>query len=180
MIHTVVPGDTLYHIAQEYLNDGNNWSIIWKDNRDIVDNPDLIYPGQEIYIPKHASSSVIVDVSNNSYQPSHGSNNSADDNTTSLSGTLGCSGLESLWIDNGGYPSKAFTAAEIAMAESSGQEFATGLAGEKGYWQINPNHGSLSTYDPNGNAHAAIQLSDNGTDWQPWTTYTSGDYIGKC
>jgi len=71
-------------------------------------------------------------------------------------------------------------AASIAMAESSGQQFATGTVGERGYWQINPNHGALSTYDPLGNAKAAVIISDDGTDWTPWTTFTSGAYIGRC
>jgi LysM repeat protein len=79
-----------------------------------------------------------------------------------------------------GSQSEAFMAAEIAMAESSGQQFATGTVGERGYWQINPNHGSLSTYDPLGNAKAAVIISDNGTNWTPWTTFTSGAYVGRC
>jgi hypothetical protein len=71
-------------------------------------------------------------------------------------------------------------AASIAMAESGGQQYATGTVGERGYWQINPNHGSLSTYDPLGNAKAAVIISADGTDWTPWTTFTSGAYIGRC
>ena len=70
----------------------------------------------------------------------------------SLSGTLGCSELEELWEAAGGSQGEAFTAAEIAMAESGGNQYATGTVGERGYWQINPDHGSLSTYDPMGNA----------------------------
>ena len=58
-------------------------------------------------------------------------------------------------------------AAEIAMAESSGRQFATGPVGERGYWQINTNHGSLSTNDPLGNAKAAVIISANGTTFTP-------------
>jgi hypothetical protein len=97
-----------------------------------------------------------------------------------LSGTLGCTGLEELWQEAGGSPGEAVMAASIAMAESSGQQYATGGVGERGYWQINPNHGSLSTYDPLGNAKAAVIISADGTNWTPWTTYTSGAYIGRC
>lgn len=39
---------------------------------------------------------------------------------------------------------------------------------------------SLSTYDPLGNANAAVIISDDGSDWTPWTTYTSGAYQGRC
>ena len=66
------------------------------------------------------------------------------------------------------------------MAESSGRQFATGPVGERVYWQINPNHGSLSTYDPLGDANAVVIISDNGTNWHPWTTFTSGAYLGRC
>lgn len=95
-------------------------------------------------------------------------------------GTLGCAGLEALWRSAGGSNSAAFTAAEIAMAESGGNQYATGQAGERGYWQINPVNGALSTYDPYGNARAAIILSGNGSNWDAWTTYTQGLYIGRC
>ena len=90
-------------------------------------------------------------------------------------GTLSCSGLEALWESAGGSPGAAFTAAEIAKAESSGRQYATdtngGASTDRGYWQINSVHGALSTYDAAGNARAAVQLSGNGTDWTPWVTY---------
>ena len=95
-------------------------------------------------------------------------------------GTLGCAGLEALWEQAGGSPARAVTAASVAMAESSGAQYATGSAGERGYWQIHPDHGSLSTYDPYGNARAAVIVSADGTNWSPWTTYTSGAYLGRC
>jgi len=45
-------------------------------------------------------------------------------------------------------PSAALTAASIAMAESGGNQYATGSVGERGYWQINPVNGALSTTTP--------------------------------
>jgi hypothetical protein len=104
--------------------------------------------------------------------------------TASVSGTLDCSQLETLWEAAGGSPSAAFTAAEIATAESSGRENATLVDGngttDRGYWQVNSVHGSLSTYDPMGNARAAVEISDDGTNWSPWTTYRTGAYAGQC
>jgi LysM repeat protein len=97
-----------------------------------------------------------------------------------LSGTLGCSGLEQLWENAGGNPSDAFMAAEIAMAESGGNQYALSPTDDYGYWQINASNGALATYDAYGNARSAIILSHDGTDWYPWTTYTSGAYAGKC
>jgi Lysozyme like domain len=102
----------------------------------------------------------------------------------SAGGTLSCTGLEHLWEAEGGSPSEAFTAAEIAMAESSGQQNATNGNSngtvDRGYWQVNSVWGPLSTYDPAANARAAIQISQNGANWGPWTTYNSGAYQGKC
>lgn len=99
-------------------------------------------------------------------------------------GTLSCPGLERLWEQAGGSPAAAATAASIAMAESSGRQYATNTNGgrstDRGYFQINSIHGSLSTYDAYGNARAAVQISRNGRDWRPWTTYQTGAYAGRC
>jgi Lysozyme like domain len=99
-------------------------------------------------------------------------------------GTLGCAGLEALWESAGGSRSAAFMAAEIAMAESSGQQYATmhntNGTTDRGYFQINSIWEGLSTYDAAGNARAAIQISHDGTDWGPWTTYQTGAYAGRC
>ena len=49
--HTVVDYDTLWDLAQVYLNDPWQWPRIWDANRALVDNPDLIFPGWELVIP---------------------------------------------------------------------------------------------------------------------------------
>lgn len=48
-VHVVVHGDTLWDISDAYLGTPWVWPSIWKDNRDI-ENPDLIYPGDRIWI----------------------------------------------------------------------------------------------------------------------------------
>jgi LysM repeat protein len=112
------------------------------------------------------------------------SSSSASDATGSgsstLSGTLDCSGLEQLWEDAGGNSADAFMAAEIAMAESGGNQYALSPTEDYGYWQINASNGALATFNAYGNARSAITLSDDGTNWSPWTTYTSGAYAGRC
>lgn len=95
-------------------------------------------------------------------------------------GIYSCHDLEVLWVAAGGRPSAAFLAAEIAEAESGGNSLATGPAGERGLWQINPVNGALSVYDPLGNARAAVIISSDGTDWLAWTTYVHGLYAGRC
>jgi Lysozyme like domain len=99
-------------------------------------------------------------------------------------GTLSCSGLEALWESAGGSRAAAFTAAEIAMAESGGRQDATLVNAngttDRGYWQINSVHGALSTYGAAGNARAAVAISADGADWSPWVTWQTGAYAGKC
>jgi Lysozyme like domain len=99
-------------------------------------------------------------------------------------GTLDCSQIESLWENEGGSASTAFMGAEIAMAESTGHEDATDYdkdgSVDRGLFQINSVHGSLSTYNVDANVKAAIYLSDDGTNWLDWVTYRTGAYIGQC
>jgi LysM repeat protein len=160
--YTVRPGDTLSGIAQRFYGNPAEWPVIYDDNLSVIQNPNVIYAGEVLKIPDGPPAATVLTSAAN------------------LSGTLSCSQLEELWEYAGGSQTEAFTAAEIAMAESSGEQFATGTVGERGYWQINPNHGSLSTYDPVGNAKAAVVISDDGTDWTPWTTFVSGAYLGRC
>ncbi|HEX4829954.1 MAG TPA: LysM peptidoglycan-binding domain-containing protein [Trebonia sp.] len=91
-----------------------------------------------------------------------------------------CSSLETLWKSAGGNAADAFMAAEIAMAESGGNPNAHSPTNDYGLWQINGVHGAMATYDPVRNAKAAISISGDGSNWRPWTTYTSGAYRGKC
>jgi LysM repeat protein len=111
---------------------------------------------------------------------SGGSSSSGGGSGSVGGGTLSCSGLEQLWESAGGNPSDAFMAAEIAMAESGGNQYALSPTDDYGYWQINASNGALATFDAFGNARAAITLSQDGTNWDAWTTYTSGAYSGRC
>ena len=84
----------------------------------------------------------------------------------------------------GGSRRAAFLAAEIAMAESGGRQYAslynTNGTTDRGYWQINSVHGALSTFGAHANARSAVIISRNGTDWSPWVTYNRGLYVGRC
>ena len=168
--HTVRPGDTLSSIAQRFYGHAADWRLLYQANRSVVHDPDMIFPGEVLKIPGRTARSTT----------STPATPTALTTSAIPSGTLSCHGLEQLWEQAGGSSAHAFMAAEIAMAESSGRQFATGPVGERGYWQINTNHGSLSTYDPLGNARAAVIISANGTNWHPWTTFTSGAYRGRC
>jgi hypothetical protein len=81
----------------------------------------------------------------------------------------------------GGPATSAAIAAAVATAESGGNSTATNYDSngsvDRGLWQINSIHGAQSTFDVMGNARAAVAISNKGTNWQPWTTYTSGAYL---
>lgn len=91
-----------------------------------------------------------------------------------------CVALESLWDSVGGNPAAAFMAAEIATAESGGRPGAISPTNDYGLWQVNGSWGSLASLNAIANAKAAVYISHNGTNWNPWTTYTSGAYAGRC
>ena len=50
--YTVVRGDSLSKIAKREYGDMSKWRKIFEANRDVIDNPDLIEPGQNLIIPE--------------------------------------------------------------------------------------------------------------------------------
>jgi nucleoid-associated protein YgaU len=50
--HTVVKGDTLSKLAKQYYGNAGQWKRIYEANKDVIQNPDLIYPGQTFKIPE--------------------------------------------------------------------------------------------------------------------------------
>lgn len=200
--YAVQPGDTLAGIARHFYGAASDWHYLYQQNTSVITNPDVIYPGQVLSIPSGApgtasaqaapvsgtaaasvSTGTADSVQVSAQNSSGGAAASAgvSGSSGSLSGTLGCSGLEQLWEQAGGSPSEALMAAEIAMAESGGNQDAVSPTDDLGYWQINvAAHGSMATFDPLGNARAAVSISSDGTDWSPWTTFQTGAYQGKC
>jgi nucleoid-associated protein YgaU len=49
--YTVQKGDTLSHIAKHHYGKASQWTRIYAANRDQLDDPDRIYPGQVLKIP---------------------------------------------------------------------------------------------------------------------------------
>ena len=49
--YTVQSGDTLWRIAERMYGNGAKYLKIFEANRDLLENPDRIFPGQELVIP---------------------------------------------------------------------------------------------------------------------------------
>ena len=49
--YEVKAGDTLSKIAKQEYGDANQWKRIFEANKDILKDPDKIYPGQTLRIP---------------------------------------------------------------------------------------------------------------------------------
>jgi len=49
--HTVASGESLSKIAKHYYKDPMKYNAIFDANRNILNNPDMIHPGQELIIP---------------------------------------------------------------------------------------------------------------------------------
>ncbi len=50
-IYEVVSGDSLSKIAKHEYGNANEWKRIYEANRDLLKDPDKIYPGQKLKIP---------------------------------------------------------------------------------------------------------------------------------
>ncbi len=50
-VYEIVSGDTLGAIAKRYYGKASKYMKIFEANRDIIDDPNKIYPGQKIRIP---------------------------------------------------------------------------------------------------------------------------------
>ncbi len=51
---TVKAGESLSKIAKRELGDGTKWHAIFDANRDKINDPDLIHPGDVLTIPSEA------------------------------------------------------------------------------------------------------------------------------
>ena len=90
--------------------------------------------------------------------------------------------VENYWIQAGGSPQSAAMAAAVADAESglnaaaqrTNPDGTTGI----GLWLLPQNGTPPGSTDPIANARAAVQLSQNGTDWTQWCSTWSDNNCG--
>jgi LysM repeat protein len=203
--HNAAAWQFLYHENDKKISDPN---LIYVDESIVVPASVPAHYTLTDYVPKHAkaapeaarpaASATTVSSrsdSSRSHSSLSGSSRSHSSRATTIGGSDGggsvivqaaprgsysCSALEQEWEAAGGSAAHAFMAAEIAMAESGGNPNAISPTDDFGLWQINGSNGALATLNPFQNAKSAIILSDDGTNWGPWTTYHSGAYSGRC
>lgn len=108
----------------------------------------------------------------------------------SVSGSYDTNTLGQLWVSQGGASSTAFIAANVAMAESSGNAAATSSNPDGGtnvgLWQLDTPGGVGAGYtveqlkDPATNARITIMHTANGTNWSQWadSVVVNGVYVG--
>ena len=193
--YTVQAGNTLSGITERFYGKDADWRSLYAANESKISNPNMIFVGEELRLPRHLPPP-------RPWRPSRHPG-AARTRRRTPPGTphpgRAPVGQPALRGDH----HEPVRHAELLRPGSSvgrggriprgrghrgvyrdggvrGNQFATGTVGERGYWQINPVNGSLSTYDPYGNARAAVIMSGNGINWSPWTTYTSGAYAGRC
>lgn len=51
--YTIEKGDTLWKIAEKAYGNGSKYQKIFEANREVIKDPDKIYPGQKIRVPKN-------------------------------------------------------------------------------------------------------------------------------
>ena len=51
VFYTIEKGDSLSKIAKARYGDAMKWKALFEANREVIKDPDLIYPGQQIRIP---------------------------------------------------------------------------------------------------------------------------------
>jgi len=52
VFYTIEKGDSLSKIAKERYGDAMKWKELFEANREVIKDPDLIYPGQQIRVPE--------------------------------------------------------------------------------------------------------------------------------
>lgn len=101
---------------------------------------------------------------------------------TDGSQSLTMADVENIWIQAGGNPQAAAMAAAVADASSGLNPNATETDSNGnqtvGLWLISTTGSPAGSTDPIANARAAVQLSQNGTDWSSWCVAWSDNNCG--
>jgi len=195
--YTVVSGDCLWNIAAKFLGAGNKYWAIVEANKDkypsLVKNPNLIYPGWELIIPG-TTGTLSPGTSASNPDPGNAGTTPVPTVTPPASGARGGKALLG-WLQAAGLSGEKLKVAwAVGMAESGGNPRAHNgnrNTGDNSYglFQINMidslgparrrQYGLRSNedlFDPATNIRVMLQMSNNCTNWQPWSAYKNGAY----
>jgi hypothetical protein len=179
--YRVKANDSLTGIAHHY---GMKWTHLWCANKKVIGKTTTLYRGERLRIESincHVPTSVISPPVQIPPSPVGPPDALPPSNSGGFTGHIGCAQLEQLWVNAGGPSSAEFVAAEIAMAESGGNQYATEpVSGAAGYWQILGQVVPGNIYDPMVNAENAVKKYNDAGGFSPWVTYTDGSYAGLC
>ena len=174
--YTVRSGDTLSSIAERYYHNASRWQWIYQANRSKT-QPQQYLCGERLTIPYSAPSGTV------SYTPRHAKAPATvlTSSASKLSGNPGLLGPRGP-VGGGG---------RLARRGFHGRRDRHGRIGRQAV-RLQPhqrlrllgdqlvNGPAQATFNPMGNAKAAIAISSNGRNWRPWTTDVTGAYHGRC
>ncbi len=199
--YTVVRGDCLWNIAKRFLGDGSRYWDIVEANKarypSLAKNPNLIYPGWVLTIPGTSGSLSPGSAAKPSGPSKPSTASPITPNPNVPAPAAGAKGPKALytWLQRAGLSGEKLRIAwAIGMGESGGNPRAyngNSRTGDKSYglFQINM-IGSLGParlkqynlksyedlFDPETNIRVMIKMSNNCTNWQPWSVYKRGTY----
>ena len=166
-VYIVQSGDTLGKIAGEFCGNPAAYPALARASG--IADPNVIDVGERIVLACGGGGSSSAPAARTQTAAITGSSyaaGSADVPGTSV--VLSYAGLEREWEAAGGSGETAFHAACIAEHESGGRSWVVSPTNDWGLWQIHD--GGYAMTDPFANAQRAVQLSNDGNNWGPWTT----------
>lgn len=198
-VYVVQPGDCLWKIAARFLGAGSRYWDIVAANQDrypsLPKNPNLIHPGWRLVIPGVSSGpGIITDTPGNPHPPAGSDSPTPPQVPAPAAGARGGKALLG-WLQQAGLTGENLRMAwSIGMAESSGNPRAhnpNASTGDNSYglFQINMigdlgparrRQYNLSSnedlFDPMTNIRVMLKMSNNCTNWRPWSVYKRGTY----
>lgn len=181
-LYTVQSGDTLSSLAQKWFGSSAKWPELYGANQKTVgSNPDALTPGDQI---KRELGPAVYQAQHAAYQGQHAADANADptyqpahaappapamhQDSSGGNGQMTPQQVGNMWIEEGGSPAAEQTAECIAFHESSDNPQAVSPSDDWGLYQIN--HGGQAMLNAEANTRRAIEMSNNGSNWESWST----------